>query len=202
MGVEATITGGGNSALVDDDGNLGVNTSIGSVVCADAVFDFLTLISGPSGADSDDMITDYAGSVPSVFGYTVPAGQTLYLSRVNFLITDGGVKPDTFGGLSALTNGCTVKIHDAAGTARLDFMAGQTIKANSQFAYLAGADIQPVAGTAIDSLPIRWTIGKAFSGRSLRLPQGWSIRWTNNDALTGLNEFRAMLQGWMVQTGG
>jgi len=200
MGVEATITGGGNSATVDDDGNLGVNTSVGSVVCADGVFEFLERLSGPAGADTRDMITDYAGSVASVFHYTVPAGRVFYLSRLNILLTDGNVKPDAFGGITVLTNGCTVKIHDAAGTVCFDFMDTLTIKNNSHFAYLAGVDIQPVAGTTNDSLPVRWTIGKAFGGRALKMPTGWSIRWTNNDAMTGLVEFRAMLQGWLVRT--
>jgi len=171
-----------------------VSAAVSSVPGTEALFDFLAYESGTGSGD--DMNID--GSTPGVYSYKAPSGKVVYVSRINFIITDGNIKPDSFGGISALANGCLVKHTSSASVTILDFLAGATLKTNSDFAWLAGADIQPVSGTSVDSLPVRWTLDKAFAGRAFKLADQEKIQLTIQDDLTGLTSFRAMIQGWIV----
>jgi len=209
MGVDAEITGrSGDKADVTPSGHLCTASSVGCVGVGEAgsdafghiVYKFLTWESGPVGGDTEDLITisGVAAPAPSVFIYQVPEGKIFYMSRINFLITDANIRPDLFGGIAALSVGCLAKIVNARNEVLINFCDGRPIQSNGHFAYLAGADIQQVAGTSTDTLPIRWSLFKAFAGRALKLTAGQKFQWTNQDALTGLDEFRAMVQGWLV----
>lgn len=138
-----------------------------------------------------DMNVDASSTI--TYQYTVPASKTVYLQRVNVSLVDGSMTYGKFGGLTALTNGIKVEVLDSAGGTLVDFFDGETIKANEDFAPLAGVDAiaEPAAGD--DFMPVRWTISKA--GDSLRLIEGDVIRFTLQDDLSDLSYFRAMIQG-------
>jgi len=191
-----SVDDNGTTLSVDDGGgSLTTDTPTSGIEATAAIFKLLTWESGPGSGT--DMITDYTGSVNSVFVYQVASGKVAYISRLNILLLDGGIKPDKFGGIAALSKGCLVKVVSSADAEVLDFTNGLGITTNARFAYLAGSDIQEVAGTSVDALPIRWTLDKAFAGRPLKLVSQQKLQWTNQDDLTGLSEFRVMVQGWI-----
>lgn len=167
---------------------------------ADFVYQYLQRVSGPAGANAYDMDTASGNDdpAPSVFEYQVPAGRTFKLVRINFVIVDGSISPGDFGGISgALTNGCLFQIIDDDGaTEVLDFTGGVPIATNADFGGLAGADIIITELAGDDLLPIRFTIEKA--GAQMRLTAGQRVRWTNQDDVSTITKFRAMVQGVLV----
>lgn len=146
----------------------------------------------------DMTTTGHASTAPGVFFVTpstanAPSG--VVLGRVNISIVDGAMTPAKFAGLTALTNGLKVAVTTSTGGVVFDFLDGQTIKANSDWPLLAGADaamIFPAAGD--DGLPIRWTIAK--TGRPLLLKQGQQLRFTLQDNSSGITSWVAMAQGY------
>jgi len=152
------------------------------------------LLASSSGAT--DLAVD--GSTASAwYRYTCPASREVWLERVNIVILDPGIEPDRFGGSSAVTNGLEVRTWTVASSSViLDFTDGNTILNNSDWGLLAGPDtpIQSVAGGARpDQLTVRWTIGK--SGAALKLTSGQALEFLVQDDLTGLDSFKAMVQG-------
>lgn len=134
------------------------------------------------------------GSVtPALFRVTGGSSGPIEVVRINFTLLDATIRYDYFGGIAALTNGLTIKLHDEDDNVLLDFMDGQTIKANYHFGLLAGVDSAVSAGAGPDYLPIRWTIEKA--GGPVILEEGHYIEIAVNDDITGLTVFLAMLQG-------
>lgn len=138
------------------------------------------------------------GSVTPVhFDYVAP--KNVHLTRVNFSLVDDDIHYGVLGGLpTALTNGILIKALDANGVGVLiDFLEGEAIRANEDFANLAGIDAtvvwQPGASAGDNFFPIRWTLAKA--GANLQLHTGQRIRITIQDNLTGLSHFTAMVQG-------
>ena len=151
------------------------------------LFSHLTL----TGTDSMD--TDAAGS-GRTFVYQVPVGKKAYIQRINFQITDAGVDPKDFGGITgSLTTGCSVMVLDSDGTVLKDFTAGRPIVKNGDWGRLAGVDVDRDSGAGDDQLLIRWTIAKA--GGPLMLHNQEQVVLGIHDDLTGLTEFFGMVQG-------
>lgn len=142
---------------------------------------------------SADMNVD--GSVTPVhFDYV--AVNDRYVDRCNFVIIDGGITPIKFGGISGgLTNGVLVRVVDSDDATVLDFLEGETIKKNADWDFLAGTDniIENAAGD--DHMCIRWTLSKGMRGKPMYLPIGWKLRFTVQDDLTPITQFRIMVQG-------
>jgi hypothetical protein len=135
-------------------------------------------------------------SVPVAFDLHVPTGP-LYIERCNFVLLDSKMLETTFGGLDELENGLLVQAVDATGTVLVDYMHGRTIRKNADFDYLAGVDRVPhsdTPGGGADSTSIRWTLSKGTGG-PLYLATGRRLRFTVQDALEDLAEFRIMGQG-------
>ena len=142
--------------------------------------------------------TNMVSTITANFDVVGPAGKkNLWVERINFQMIDGSMTLNKFGGLSALTNGCRVIVVDPDGTEQFDFLDGRALQANHDFALLAGVDslIEPAAGD--DSMPIRWTLSKAF-GEPIELPTDWRLRFAIQDDLTGITTFRAMAQGYLA----
>ena len=163
---------------------------------SESIYQFFTHSSGPEGADDNDMIVNAALATPSVFIYTVPAGNFAYISRVNILLIDTNTVTDGFAQLSALTNGILVQAMDSAGVESEDFTNGRPILQHMDFVYLAGVDVDLISGAAQpDVIKIRWTLERALNQEPLFLRPGESLRMTIRDDLTGIETFRAMVQG-------
>lgn len=138
------------------------------------------------------MKTNKAGSVIT-YAYTVPAGRTLDLHRVNVVIVDGNSDPADFGGISgSLTTGCAIRITDSSNSVIQNF-GDIRIKKNADWHPLAGIDMQIVAGTGDEAMSVRWTL--ANTGAEMRLGAGESFCVTVEDDLSALTEFTTQVQG-------
>lgn len=186
--------------LEDEDGNFISDNNPLSVSSVsknpdDFAYKYLRRVSGPAGATVVDMNTNSALGTPSVFEYQVIASQQLKLRRVNFELIDGGMQNQRFAGLAtALTNGCLFEIIDNDGSTQLlDFLDGNPITMNADFAPIAGVDSILEATAGDDALPIRFTIGRA--GANMILAAGQRVRFTIQDNLSTVTRFRAMAQG-------
>ena len=147
-------------------------------------------------AESVEMDVD--GGTPVAYEYVVPTGKTFLLARFNMSIVDGSMQYGKFGGLTALTNGVKLEAINRDGTTvLLDFTGGQNLKANEDFANLAGVDAiaEPTAGD--DFMPVRFTVHKA--GAYIALQELQIIRATVQDNLADLSYFRIMVQGTFLE---
>lgn len=133
---------------------------------------------------------------PNIFFVTpstafAPAGAVIF--DVNLSFVDGSITPAKFAGLSALTNGVKLAVTTSTGGVVYDFLDGDTIKANSDWALLSGNDaiVRPAAGD--DAFPVRWELERA--GAKLLLRQGQQLRLTVQDASSGISAWTAMAQG-------
>jgi hypothetical protein len=166
---------------------------------ADTVYQFLT----PDGAepDSDSQLAngDYSddpGSGPTQFYRQVPSGKTWLIHRMIVQIEDAasGFNADTYGGISALTNGILVQVRNPAGAVARDLTDGVPIRANSHWArYCYDTDIDAF-GAGSDFFSVRWTF--ANSGSPLRLLPGWRFNVLLNDDLQGLLSHTFQIQGF------
>lgn len=138
-----------------------------------------------------NMNVNATGMTPSVFQYEVPANKVLVARKINFILTDAAFTPIKFGGIAALANGVKVTVTDGSDVELLDFLDTLTIKNNIEFGLLAGANIN--IGSALDGMTVGWTLSD--TGHGLILTEGEKIKVSIQDDLTGLTEFRAMVQG-------
>lgn len=134
------------------------------------------------------------GSVTAVpFRITATNG-SIEVTRVNVTLIDGAIRYGQYGGLgAALTNGITVRAHDVDDTVLCDYLDGETIKANEDWGWLAGADNIVIQAAGDDSFPVRWTIEK--SGKKSLLTEGQYIEIKISDNVAGLTKHTAFAQG-------
>lgn len=140
-----------------------------------------------------------ATGTPTMYKVTAPGSGSLVVSRINFQIVDGSMTYGKFGGLTALTNGITIKAYDSGDNVLCDFTPSP-IKANEHWCKLAGIDAiaEPAAGD--DFMPVRWTLTKAVPSydnldNGIELAPGDYIGIYISDDLSGLTYFQGMLQG-------
>ncbi len=144
-------------------------------------------------ADSLEMNVD--GTTPVNFDVS-PDGDC-EIARIMFQLQNSNIHPDTFAGLSALSNGVKVQCVEADGTLVTDFLDGLTLKSDIDFGLLAGVDTPILAGVGNgdDILHVRWTLRRATAGKSLELTGGRILRFTVQDNLAALTQFRIFAQG-------
>jgi hypothetical protein len=132
---------------------------------------------------------------PAIYKFTMPAGRSGTLERVNMLLMDGSIDLTKFGGIAARTNGLKIYTETAGGTTITNYTTDLTIKKSGDFVLFAGADAGTVneLGGTDDSQLIRWTFSKA--GQPIRLNAGESFNIAVQDNLTSLTQFTAMVQG-------
>ena len=127
-----------------------------------------------------------------------PSDEDWAIERIIINIRDSGtVNADTFGALTALTNGCKVQVRDgAAGTVvKQDLLDGKTIKNNGDFAAFC-YDMTISTATAGDkAVSVRWTFAKSGEPVILRGGRGERLVFETQDDTTGLVEFTVMAQG-------
>lgn len=159
------------------------------------IYKFLSRVSGPQAASTNDVDLNTASSLatPSVFEYQ--ASGRVRIRRINFEMVDSGIQNQRFAGLAGLANGCLLEVVDDDGATQiLDFLDGNPIIMNGDFAPLSGVDSVPfTVGAGDDAMPVRFTIGKA--GAAMLLTNSQIIRWTNQDDLSAITRFRGMVQG-------
>jgi hypothetical protein len=139
---------------------------------------------------------------PVNFDITAPDGDRdkCFIRRINLVLIDTLMRPEWFGGSgvgAALANGIRAVVLDKDGNEVLDFLEGETIKANVDWALLAGVDnlIYAPTGAGDDSLSVRWTLTKGLGEPGLTLEPGQIFRVIVQDDLSGLTSFRMFAQG-------
>ena len=131
---------------------------------------------------------------PERYHYVCPSGHNAAINRVNTSIVDGAMTPAKFGGLSALPNGLNIFKYEVDGiTVAIDFNDGLPIKKNADWALLVGRDNTISVAAGVGGLPIRWSLWK--SGTPLFLGDGESFAFCLQDSTTGIDDFRAEIQG-------
>ncbi len=149
-----------------------------------------------STGNNDLTSAGFASSTPGIFivsPSTVYAPAGVMIHRVTMSFIDTNIRPDRFAGQTASTAGVKVEVTTSTGGVLLDFLDGETIKNNGDWALLTGTDATVVPAAGDDALPIRWTI--ALSGVPLLLKQGHQLRVTVQDASSGITQWKAMAQG-------
>lgn len=154
--------------------------------------EYVAHVSGAEGTDDFNMNP----GADAVFAYTVPEETEVRIARLNIAIVDGGPTLREFGGLPTLANGVLIHVMDRDGLSVLDLAGGRPLTHNADFLYLTGIDMEIVTGAGLDVVKMRYSLFKA--GANLRMKAGDEIRFTIQDDLSGLDQFRCMVQGIMT----
>ncbi len=166
-----------------------------NVLARDMLFRFLD--TNGDGTGTKNAIGDLS-STP-VFLITAPAGYEYILNRMIVKIEDAasGFNADTYGGLTALTNGILLGHYNSSGAQDLDLLDGEPIKQNLNWARNCFDATIESFGSGTDFFKVRWTFANA--GNPLVLEPGESLRLTIQDDLTGLIGQFFQVQGWRRQ---
>lgn len=146
-----------------------------------------------SGGGSESAAVD--GSSTAVdLEFTPPSGKDVIITLINFVLIDSSVTAAKFGGQSALSSGCTLKVFDSTDTELVDLLAGNTLKKNSDFYYFAG--LASILDTYVHA---RWDLPQADGG--LYLANGNYLQLKVQDNLSAMTEFKISVQGYQVAEG-
>ena len=144
-------------------------------------------------AGSSDLRVD--GSVtPVSFRYTVPTGKIAIISRMLTHIVDSGMQWQEFAGITALTNGLTIKALDVDDSVLLDFIDGNTIQNNGDWSHVAGSDEVLQLSAGPDLLAIRWSLFKTGFVPFLEEGQSFEVL-VQDDLSTGIDVLSILIQG-------
>lgn len=132
-------------------------------------------------------------AAPIPYSYTVPVDKIALIRRCNMTAMDGAITPSKFVGTTALTKGLTVEALSTGSTQMIDFTDGHNIKANADWGFLAGVDVNYKIVAGDDGLSVRWTLGK--SGGMLYLTSGESLTFKVQENFTDVPDINIMVQG-------
>lgn len=143
-----------------------------------------------------DLTVSGTGTTPAIAEYAPP--KDFMFVRMTMHGQNNDIAPDSFLGLSALTNGLRFVIADEDNNELLDFFDGETIKDQDDMTLLAGSDIHhSQQGSGLqDSFVLRWTIEDA--GKKIWLRPGERICIQIQDDLTDINFLHFMVQGYFA----
>lgn len=178
----------------------GFDVNTFAVPASHMMYEYVQHQSGPAVVDDPTNMATAGATVdtPSVFEHVTPPNTEYRIARLNFAILDSNPNLQTFGGLGALANGCRLQVVNANGQIALNLDGGRPFQANKDFLYAAGIDMVIVnAAAGQDLVKVRFTIRRA--GAAVILTAGDRIRWTIQDDLTGITEFRCQAQGTMTR---
>lgn len=153
------------------------------------------LLRDPANGDTPEMNVN-AGAADRSYRYTVPAGQTVDIERINFAaMNDSKDLPVGFFSLAALGSGdgCLFRVLDTDDSVLLDFLDGAELRRTVEFELLAGIDVNSDSVANTSRHGVRFTIEKA--GESMVLAEGQAVEFVLRADLTGLDLLRAMVQG-------
>lgn len=129
------------------------------------------------------------GTTPVNFRYTVPTGYAAEIYECKIGLVDGSVDPTNFGAIiGSLTNGLLVKVFDSGDTEKLDFLDGDAIKTNGDFAKLAGVEVSYVSGAGEGHLYASWRFPND-AGSPLVLYPGEYFNVRVADNISALTDF-------------
>ena len=137
------------------------------------------------------------GTTPVPYYAGPAAGEVWDIHRMLVYIEDGSASASTYGGISALTNGLTLKTTTGGltGATNIDVLDGHPIAKNSDWSGTC-YDLNitsPGQGNSIVS--VRWTFSKGGAPLTLVGHKSEKFVATINDAMAGLVEHHIMIQG-------
>lgn len=155
---------------------------------------FRYLDTGGDGTGTKDMAVN--GAITAVPHMLIPASGEVYtVERMIIYIEDNvAIDATNYGGISALTNGITLKILKQSDDSVVqDLLDGLPIKKNGHWARMCYDVVAGAYGNADDYLSVRWTFSKA--GAPLVLTDENYLSLQVNDDLSALFGHFAMVQG-------
>ena len=142
-----------------------------------------------SSDNSIEMDVNASNANPEIFQYTIPPDKTLELHRLNLYVMDGNVRWNRFGGRNKLQNGLLIQVLDSGANIVQHFGTDvEPILKNADFALLGDAQISRLSGKHL--LMLDWELVGPMC-----LAADWVIRFVLRDNLSGLDNFRVMIQG-------
>ena len=137
-------------------------------------------------------ITGNYSSTADDFYFECPAGEEYEFRWLTGIIREAdGITADGFGGLSALTNGLTVKLNPSTGTSQTILNA---ITTHSTMAAVPGFYTHLDQGSSIETIAFGVDF-LAWGGELLKLDPGDQLAITANDNFTGLDNHNWRLMG-------
>jgi len=147
-----------------------------------------------SGSSSDLNID--GSSTPVVFNIVPNSGKKFFVHRVIIVIQDQGISFLKFGGITGgLTNGVAVEVQEGGESIR-DIGAFGNIKLNSQFSFGGGGISLTSAST--DLFQVTFDIAAVGTAFELVDSDSDFLRFTVNDNLTTIDQFKIVAQGYEV----
>lgn len=168
----------------------------GTMLATEMIYKYLRLSTADTGVE---MNVNGAGGSPKSFDFVMTDSDEsilgAWITRINFVAMNAAMSADDFFGLTALSTGVTIKVYDTDLVTELLNFTPIPIKFATDFISLSGSDTNFIntQGGGDDASSIRWTLSK--TGAPLFLLKGQMIRMTISDDLTGITQFRAMIQG-------
>jgi len=146
------------------------------------------------GSGTFEAIGNYSGAATEF--YIQPAAEEIFaIETVTISIQDAQkVSADKYGGMTALTNGISVQIHDSGGVVT-DITSNAMIKTNGEWSSYFDSMKAHTFGTGDELVVLYWKF--ADSGRSILLDgaKGEKLVFILNDDFTGLTLHRFFVQG-------
>lgn len=155
---------------------------------------FHTLDVNGDGSGSKNGAVD--GSVtPAVFKYNVPAGKSFLLDRMLVYIQDSGTfDVEDYGNGVVLPSGIEIGVYNKSDDSlALDFLAGEPVKSNGDWAANCFDLNYFTFGTGDESISVRWTFTK--TGGYIYVSDDQYFAVTINDNLSGLTKHQFRIQG-------
>lgn len=142
---------------------------------------------------SDDMAVD--GTTPADFRVIVPADKVLIVHHIEWHILDGGIEPDLFGGIAALSNGVGVAF---VGADDVDLWSYNSITMNVMWSHLGALSTAVIwQGATIDQFVVSWNISQ-IQGYVVYLTAGQYVETKISDDLQLLAHFEGTVHGRLI----
>jgi len=174
-----------------------IGAPAGNVITLDRPVDFDFATGDAVIASSAEMNVD-GSATTQIYQIGPVTGHEVDITRVMGYLQDGTVMDDAkFGGLTALTNGVVLRKNDGVG----GYQNLWNVKTNGQIRLLCfDANYSDKAPAGSYGLNFRNTYaGPSKHGVTIRLTDGETLEVLIQDSLTGLESFKMMAQGHIVE---
>jgi len=165
----------------------------------DLLFRYLDTVGDGSGTKNAN--GDYSSVAQDFKITTQPNISSNLIQALNIHIRDGSaLSANEYGNVAALTNGVSVKIHNASNVAVIDLTDGIPVKSNAGWSRGAFNMRADDFGSGDNFISAQWHFNDPGSWMSL--PTGYSLRVHLNDNLSGLIDHYFFVTGHVHRTGG
>ncbi len=162
------------------------------------ITDFMKQVDDPANPDMADVVGTLAAPITYEYRASTDEKVETLIRRLNIVYHGTNILPAKFGGETALGNGIKIQICDGDNNVKKvypeDLPGWNTIKANADWARLAGRDAEPVTGSGVKgAVYVRWTLMKGPG--ELWLPPGFAIQAIVQDDIAAAAPLTMNVQG-------